>query len=246
MTTSTPTITPTVTQSWLRTHERIVIVFLALLVSTWGLGKFLDSRAVTTEARAASAEQALSAQKSLDVQQASQTATVLAQYQSMVVALSGQNASLAASAAQRQATLAKDKATDSTLALPVLAVKLQNLGNAPDGSVSTTPNSVNFTQSGAVAVVQTLEEVPVLQATLKDTQTALAASAATQKQGDTVIADQAKQITGLNLMIIDQDKSCKAEITAVKAADRKSKFKWFKVGFVTGFLGGLYAGHAGL
>jgi hypothetical protein len=233
---TTPVVPAAPVQSWLQRHERIVIVFLALLVSTWGLGKFLDSRAVATEARAASAEQALSAQKTLDTQNASQTATVLAQYQSMVVALSGQNASLAASAAQRQATLAKDKATDSTLALPVLAVKLQNLGNAPDGTVSTTPNSVNLTQSGAVAVVQTLEEVPVLQATLKDTQTALAASAATQKQGDTVIADQAKQITGLNLTITDQDKACKAQIAAEKAAARKGKWKFFKIGFVSGFL----------
>jgi hypothetical protein len=229
--------------SWLKTHERLIVVALALLAGSWGLNHFLNNAAAKAETRATIAEQALSAQKVQDAQNASQTASVLAQYQSMVTALSAQNASLAAAAASRQAILTKDKATDATLALPLLGSKLQTLGNAPEGTVSTTSNSVNLTQPGAVAVVQTLEELPVVKANLSD-EVMVAANLQTEvSKSNAVIAAQDTQIAGLNLTSTEQDKTCKLEIAKVNADARKSKLKWFKWGFLTGFLSGAYVGH---
>lgn len=234
------------TKTWLQAHERLLIVFMVLLAGAWGFSKYADLSAARSDARATAAEQALTAQKTVDAQNAATTASVLAQYQTMVSALSAQNSSLAAAVASRQASVVAQQKTDSTLPLVDLANRLKTLGNAPDASVLVNGNYVEFTQPGAVAVAQTLETIPALQADLRD-ETALAgATQAAQKQGEVVIADQAKQITGLNLTLVDADKQCKAQVAQVKAQARKSKIKAFKMGVLVGFLGGLFAGHSGL
>lgn len=244
-TTTTPTVT-SVTTSWLKLHERLIITLMILLALGWGFSRYADLAAARTEARATAAEQALAAAKITDAQNASTTAQVLAQYQAMISAQSAQIASLAAAAAQRQVVLKQNQVTDQTLALPELGNRLETLGNVPDGQVSTEGDSVKITHPGTVALVQTLETIPVLQADLKD-ETALAGAAqAAQRQGDTVIADQAKQITGLNTTLLDASNACKAQVSEVKAQARKSKVKWFKLGFITGFVSGLWAGHSGL
>jgi len=243
---ATPVTLTAEAKTWLQKHERIVIVFLVLLAGAWGFSRYADLAAARTEARATAAEQALTSQKAVDAQNASQTAQVLAQYQAMVQAQSTQIASLAAAAAQRQTVLKQNQATDATLGLPALAGRLQTLGNVPDGQVSTEGNSVKITQSGTVAVVQTLETLPALQADLRDQITLTGAAQAAQKQGEVVIADQTKQIAGLNLTLVDADKQCKAQIAGVKAQGRKNSIKWFRRGFILGFVGGLFAGHAGM
>lgn len=244
---ATTPVTPTApAQSWLQRHERIVIVALVLLAGAWGFTKYADISASKAEARATVAEQALQSQKETDAKNDATTASVLAQYQSMVTALSAQNASLAAAAAQRQATVVKNQATDATLALPVLANRLVTLGNVPDGQVSSDPSHVILTQSGAVAVTQTLETIPALQGDLRDTQAHVVAANAALDKANEVMADQSTQIAGLKLTITDEEKACTAQVASVKAEARKSKIKWFKIGFLTGFVSGLYAGHAGL
>src|SRR5271157_1072108 len=203
--------------TFLQKHERLIIVALVLAAGSWGLQHFLDNQAAKAETRATVAEQALVLQNTTNAQNAATTASVLAQYQGMVTALTTQNASLAAAAASRQATVIKNQTTDATLALPELANRLQSLGNVPIGQVSSDSNHVIFTQPGAIAITQALETIPALTANLKD-QTALAASLqAAEKQADTVIADQTKQIAGLNLALVDADKVRKTEVAAVKA-----------------------------
>jgi hypothetical protein len=185
-------------------------------------------------------------QKTTDTQLAATVAQVTQQYQSMVQALAAQNVALAQAVAQRQASQVVNQNHDAVLPLPDLANRLKTLGNAPDGSVLAVGDKIELTQPGAVAVTQTLETIPALQGDLKDTQAALGASQGALTQAGTVIADQGKQITGLNLAATDQDKACKAQVAAVKADANKSKWSWFKRGVIVGFLGGLYAGHVGL
>src|SRR5271157_1072102 len=224
--------------TWVQKHERLVIVALVLLAGSWGLQHFLDNQAAKAETRANVAEQALVLQNTTNAQNAATTASVLAQYQGMVTALTAQNASLAAAAASRQAIVTKNQTTDATLALPELANRLQSLGNVPIGQVSSDSNHVILTQPGAIAVTQTLETIPALTANLKD-QTALAASLqAALTQGQTVITDQSKEITGLNLAAKDADVACKAEVKAVKAEENKAKRKWFFRGVLVGLFGG--------
>ena len=242
-----PVATPApVVHSWLQKHERIVIVALVLLVGGWGLGKYLDIAASRSEARATAAEQALVDQKSQNAQTLATVTQLTQQYQQLTSTLAAQNASLAASLAARQTAQAAQRATDAQLPLTDLATRLATLGQAPVTSVSVIGNQIELTQPGAVAVVQTLESIPALQADLKDTTATLGATQAAKAQADTLIAGQAKEITGLNLQITDADKACKAQVSAVTADANKSKRKWFLRGVLVGFLGGLWGGHAGL
>jgi septal ring factor EnvC (AmiA/AmiB activator) len=242
-TTTTPTTT-IATTSWLKTHERLIIVALFLLAGYFGLNHYLNNAAAASETRAKTAEAALVSQQTQNTQLAAQSASVLAQYQAMVTALSAQNSSLAAAAASRQVSVVAQQKTDATLPVADLANRLKTLGNAPEGSVSTLGNQIDLTSPGAVAITQTLETIPALTSDLKDTQAALGATQAAQAKADEVIADQTKQITGLNLASVDQTKACTAQVAAVKAEGRKNSMKWFKRGFGLGFLSGLLAGHA--
>jgi hypothetical protein len=65
----------------------------------------------------------------------------------------------------------------------------------------------------------------------------------TQAKADEVISSQTKEISGLNLAAVDQAKACTAQISAVKADARKSKWRWFKLGYILGFGSGAYVMH---
>jgi hypothetical protein len=237
---ATPVATP---EHWYKKYERTIVIALVLLAGAWGYGKYTDVLASRAETRATVSEQALASQKDTDAQFALQTAQVLAQYQIMCQSLVAQNNALQASVAQRQAILVKQVTQDSTLSLPDLAKRLKTLGNAPETSVSLLGDHIDLTQAGAVAITQTLEALPVIQEDLKDTQATLGATQGALTQANVVLVDQNKQITGLNLAAVDQDRACKAQVAALKADARKSKLRWFKLGFLLGFGSGAYLGH---
>jgi hypothetical protein len=164
----------------------------------------------------------------------------------MINAQTAQIASLQVIAAQRQTAVVTQQHVDATLALPELASRLKTLGGAPDGSVLSNGNYVQFTQLGAVAVTQTLETIPMLNANLADAKVLLGTAQAAQAQAQLVIAEQTKQVTGLKLTITDEEKACTTQIAAVKAEGRKNSIKWFRRGVLVGIFGGLFAGHYGL
>lgn len=231
-------ITPILTQiSWLKAHERIVCLFLCLVVAGWIGNKYLDNAAARSETRATVAEQALASQKAQDAANASTVAQVTQQYAAIVQTLQAQNASLASSLAQRQASLVVAQKTDTTLALPDLANRLKTIGNAPDGSVSASGGQILLTQPGAVAVVQTLEEVPVLTSNLADQTTISSNFQAELVKANEVILDQTKQISGLNLTLTGETDTCKAQVAALTAKARRAKLRYFWVGVVAGFIG---------
>ena len=244
-----PIATPVATQSgwgWLKAHEKIVALALILLVGGWGYSKYADASASKAETRATVAEQTLAAQKAQDAQLAATVIQLTQQYQQLTATLAAQNSALATALAQRQSVVAQNQTNDAALGLPALANRIQTLGNAPEGSVSALGDKIELTHPGAVAVAQTMETLPALQANLKDTQALLRATQVAKAAGDKVIDAQATEITGLNTAAVDQDKACKTQVAAVKAEGRKNSIKWFKRGFIVGFLGGLYVGHVAL
>jgi hypothetical protein len=180
----------------------------------------------------------------LDVQQAQATAQVTAQYQAMVTLLTQQNQSLSQAIASRSAALPVQKQVDAQLPLGGLTERLVALAQTPAGSVSNTETSVTMAQPATLAVVEQLEEVPVLTANLtnettiaQNTQTELTASG-------TVISAQVNQISGLQKTLVDETNQCKAEVAAAKKRGRLQSFKWAVRGFFVGVVAGLYAGHA--
>ena len=246
--TTTPTqlVVPAsmVMESWLKKHERIVLVSLVLFFGSLGLHHFLFNQASAATLRATVAEQALAAQKATNVQEAAQTASVEAQYLQMVQTLTDQNKALAGAVAARQTVLVAQQAKDSALPLPELANRLQVVGNIAPSDISVVPGGVQLTQPGVLAAVNTLETVPVLQSNLNDEKQIATNLTDELAKGNALILAQGTQITGLNVTLADQTKACKAEVAAAKKRGRLQSFRWFMRGFFLGVASGLYAGHA--
>jgi hypothetical protein len=91
-----------------------------------------------------------------------------------------------------------------------------------------------------------LESVPVLTANLADETKVAGNYQAELEKSDLLTADLNIQVTGLNTQLTAQTKACVAQVTAVKAEGKKNSVKWFKRGFLVGFVAGLFGGHSGL
>jgi regulator of replication initiation timing len=150
------------------------------------------------------------------------------------------NQALAAQIAQTNAILAQQKKKDATLPPDQLANRIVTL--APGGSIVVETNGYLVDQPEAVAIAQTLEEVPALTANIGKLESENA-NLTTVVANDTKTLDLEKQshasdVNSLNAAITAD----KAVLAATKAQCRKSKFKWFGAGVVVGFIGRHFAG----
>jgi len=226
--------------SWLQKHERIVIVFLVLLAGTWFGNRWLDTRAAATSQSAAIAVQQLKEQQAKDAAMAAQVAQLSSQYQALVSEMASENARLAASMANRTIVLQQQQAADKTMPLPDLGAHWAELAGVDKSELTATSNGITVSDTAARATVQKLEQVPVLEANLKD-ETTVAANTQQELTGaNNVIDGQKQQIAGLKLTVTDDEKVCKTQLAAQKAADNKSKRNWFLRGLALGAGGAVY------
>jgi hypothetical protein len=251
--------TPGKIRTFLLDHERLIIVIVAAVVLWWGYGKYAQIRldhdnAALKQAQIVAAQQAQ--QNAVLAAQAQQQAQIVAadkaQLQALTDKVTAQNAQLTAANVALANALTKQQKTDASLPVPALVDRWAQLapGTNFSGAIGS-GNNVTVTPSNALATVQQLEKVPVLTQELAN-ETTLKAN------GDQLIASQNKsifdlngQVTTLNASVagavkLDQDHQaqCVDQIKVVKDEARKSKRRWFKFGFITGFVSGLYAGHA--
>jgi len=247
-----------VVESWLKHHERLLIVAMVLLAGSWGINHYLNNAAAKAETRAQIAEQALvvanqsyAEAKAQSARNDAAEAQVAQQYQAMISALTAQNASLAAAAAARGTALAQEQNKNKTLPLPELAKKWQTLENLQDSDLTASAAGITVSPTGAVTTVNALESVPVLTADLKD-ETQVAQNLQTElDKAVQLAAAQSAQVSSLISQGVAADKLLAAtkdadtkELASVKASARKSKIRWFKIGFITGLVSGIYLGHA--
>jgi len=230
-------------ETWLKQHERLVIVFLVLAVGAVLGNKYINYSASRANAQLVVAtEQAKSAQLSAQ-QAATQAAQTQAQYQAMVDVLQKQNATLAQAVTQRDAVLGQAQKAVATATLPEVATQWQTaIGGQGDLSVSN--GQLNISDNGARETLSMLLEVPVLKSDLDDE---IAVGKNTQFELDGAnksLAANNASITALNAELKANDTACKAEVKAVKADARKGKVKWFKLGYVAGLVSGLWLGHS--
>ena len=244
---ATSVIVPVVAQTgwaWLKAHERLIIVALVLAVGAFGVSRYFDVSAAKADAKNVAAQQLLVQAKENSAAQAQATALVTQQYASLVQALSTQNASLAASIAQRTASQKAQTAVDVAATPSELTARWTAL--VPTVQALPSGNLIDANVQGVRDTVIALESVPVLTQNLKDETIVAQNYHAEVQKADLLINDESNQITGLNTVITDQTKACVAQVAAMKADARRGKWKFFKIGFLSGFLTGLYAGHVGL
>lgn len=219
--------------TYLKAHERLIIVILVLAVGAWGFNHWLNSSAQAAKAKEAVAEQQLDVQKKENDNLAQQASQAAANYQATLELVTKQNSVLAAAVASRQTILEVKQTKDQSLPLPDLAKRWQSLAGIGDG-LTASASGIIADESAARLTVTTLEKVPVLESNLQD-ETAIAQnnSKALDKQAQ-VVVDLNNQITGLNKQATDQGKASQAEIASVKASSRVSKRNWFLKGAAVG------------
>lgn len=245
--------------SWLKNHERIVLVFMVLLVTGFLANKYIDSSAekakieaatatqIATEARQAAADAKSNADRS-----AANSAVVQAQYQQMVDTLSRQNAALSSAITNRDSILGTKTAEVIQPKTPTAVVA--DLNEAYKGAVPSTVTAdgqVSFDPTVVQRFTVTKIERDTFQSDLAD-ETKVAANVQTEldKSNDLAgslhsqIVALGSQTTALGLEITTQKNQCTADIKEVKDTARAKEVKAFKWGFGLGFVAGLFTGHA--
>jgi hypothetical protein len=202
----------------LKSHLIAVVLMAALVFGgIWGVESLIAKHDAANETRFETILKAAQDRSAKDE----------AQLQGTLLQVAAENASLTAQIVKNNQTLAAKQKVDAALPAPQLAAKLG--GTAPDA------NTIDLPLNIARGIQVQLDSIPVLQSDLVD-ETKIAANLQTQSTQQTgVIADLQVQIT-------DQTKVCQAQVASVKAQARKSKLKWFGVGFVLGVIAGHAAG----
>ncbi len=245
-------------RSFLLDHEKLLIVFILAVVCWWGYGKYAQIRLDHDSAALKQAQIVTAAQVQANQQLLAQVAAAKAQsdqdkadLKALNDKVTAQNQQLVAANTALATALAKQQQTDATMPIPDLINRWAQLvpGTNFDGAMVSTGANVMVTPSNARATVEQLEKVPVLTQEL--------ANETTQKQNDDQvivaqnksIADLNTQVTALNASLVgaqklDADHQAQAvdEIKVVKDQARKSKRRWFVIGFVSGLVAGHYFG----
>jgi hypothetical protein len=240
-TTSTPPISlPTVpTVSWLKAHETIVIVVLVLSAVTFIWQKGANIYADIKKAELTASQNVVAAQKAQVDADLAQAKTLLGVYQQSLAQSQQQNLQLTAQINSRNLALTSQQNNDKVIVQSnpsQFAQRWATLIDNPD--VQDTDKGFQVGPTAALATVQSLEQVPVLQADLKDEQ-AKTANLQSTVDASQKLVDQGKiTVDGLQVQIKDQQAECTAQVASVKADARKSKLKWFGIGFVVGFVAG--------
>lgn len=207
-------------KTWFQKHERLIIVFAVLALGGWLGNKWMN---VSAE----NAKSALAVQQQVSAVAASQAALAAQSYQAAIDALSKANVALAASQTARNTALVKQQTATVTLPPDQLVTLWQGLiPGINKGSITPTATGYIVDSGPAVDTVNQLEEVPVLKANLSD-EIKLADTTQTTLNSCSILIDKQK------IQIAEDDKTCKAQVTSLKADARKSKRNWFIGGMTT-------------
>lgn len=235
--------TPGLIRTFLLDHERLLIVLVAAVVLWWGYGKYAQIRLEHDNSALQQAKITADAQVAANQQLAQQVADDKAQLQVLTDKLTAQNQQLTAANIALATALTKQQKTDASLPVPDLVNRWAQLAPGTNfaGAVGS-GNNVSVTPANALATVQQLEKVPVLTQEL--------ANEITQKQNDDQllvsanksIFDLNSQVTGAVKLDTDHQAQCAEQIKVVKDEARKSKRRWFIIGFISGLITGHYAG----
>ena len=224
--------------TWIQKHERIILALVGGLVLWFAIGKIDTLIANHDHANLQQAQVAAAVQEEKNQALAAQIAQQAAEYKALAEKVEAQNAALEQVNVNLATALTKQQKTDAALPPTELVARWNTLVPAAGATVS--PNGVFVGSQGADTTVQQLEKVPVLAAQLDNE---IAIESGTQKlltssEGRVVTLND--QVTDLKTQAVLNAKVCTDQIAVVKADARKSKRKWFIVGYIAGFLSRQY------
>jgi len=221
-------------RTFLFDHEYLLMAILAAALIWFVSGKIENIIAAHDNANLQAQKLVTEAQVRANQQLAVQVQTDAENLKALQDKFATINAQLAQANTTLAAALANRQKTDAALPLPDLAIRWHEI--LPGASPAATPTGVSLDSLGAHATVSALEQIQPLkdqlanETTMKNNGDALLAAA------NTSILDLNKRVDGLNLTIVDNTKQCKDEKKVMTDQFRKSKRRWFIVGYVAGFI----------
>jgi vacuolar-type H+-ATPase subunit I/STV1 len=222
-------------RTFLKDHERLLIVFVLVIAFWFALGKYNQGRLDHDKIVADQDKAALMIQVQKDQATAALVAQQAADMKALSDKLTAQNTALEQSNVALATALVKQQKQDATMTPTELTQRWDTL--VPQANAKVTPDGVTLPEGGAVATVQQLEQVPVLTSQLN--------AAHQEIQNDNqLVTESAKQVATLNAQMLglqleskESAKVCSDQIAVVKAQAAKSKRRWFYAGVVVGFIG---------
>jgi Tfp pilus assembly protein FimV len=224
--------------AYLKAHERLVLAGIAAVLLWFAVGHVESIIAKHDDANLLQAKITAQSQAEKTEALAAQATAQAEQYKELAAKVQQQNSALVTANTQLATALAQQQHTDSTLPPSELANRWSTL--VPQAKPTVTATGIAVDTPSAIATVQALEQVPVLSAQLGNERTQLES---TQKllglsQNETVTLGN--EVSSLNLQLKDNQTVCNQQIAVVKAEARRSKRRWFVIGYVAGFLSRQY------
>jgi len=235
--------TPGLIRTFLLDHERLIIVAIVAVGLWFGYGKYAQIRLDHDNAVLAQAKVTADAQAKANQQLAQQVADDKAALQTLTDKLSAQNQQLVNANTALATALSRQQKTDASLPVPDLVNRWAQLapGTNFTGAIGS-GNNVTVTPSNALATVQQLEKVPVLTQQLTNETTEKTNDDQLLASANKSIFDLNNQVAGATKLDTDHQAQCVEQIKVVKDEARKSKRKWFVIGYVAGFLSRQFIG----
>lgn len=219
---------------YLKAHEHLLIVLVLVLAGWFSVGKVENIIAAHDNANLQQAKAVAQVQQEKNAALSAQVASQAAQYQALADKVQVQNAALVAANTQLATALAKQQKTDASLPLPDLANRWTVL--VPSAKPIATPSGLAVDTPGAIATVQSLEQVPVLSAQIENDRTQIENTQNLLTASNGQVTTLNEEVSGLRLEAIDQTNVCDARVKVETDKVHTARRRWFKIGFVIGFL----------
>ena len=223
---------------WIESHERLLLVAVAGVVLWFGIGRVDSLIARHDNANLQQAQVVAQAQADKTAAIAEQVAQQSAQYASLATKVQQQNDALMQANVALSTALAKQQHTDSTLPPSDLVARWNTL--VPQAGATVTPSGVALPAQGAVSTVQALESVPVLTAQVSNTQKELSNAQSLVTAEGQQVATLNTEVGSLRTQLGDNQAVCQAQVAVLKIEARRSKRRWFIIGYIAGFISRQY------
>jgi hypothetical protein len=218
----------------LKAHEKLILALIAAGVLWFSLGKIEGVIAKHDEATLKATTLLATNDATKNAALAAQAAVDKAAYAALAAKVDAENAALVNANATLAAALTKQQKTDATLPPDQLVARWNTL--VPDASVQVAVDgNVILPSLGATATVQQLEQVPVLQTELSNSNTEKQNVDALLLSSNGEVSVLNTQVGQLQKTIVDDKAQCTDQLK-VQADKAHKRERWYAIiGAILGF-----------
>lgn len=218
--------------TWISSHL-ILLAVVALLVfgGVYGVESLLSRRAAANDAKWEYLLKEQTAQTQTIQQQLTQDEKQWAQ---VVSKLTAQNVQLAATVNERDRQLQQQEKQNATLTAQEAAERLAAQTHAEQGEVTVAGNSVVLDLPVTRRVVDSLDSLSTTQADLEDTKQQLVNETQIAVTAQDDVAEQKTLVAAQQKQLATAQQTCKAQISDLKAKQRKNILKTIFIGLGIG------------